>query len=351
MSSSGSSSYIIDADQSRLEMNSLFIRSNSRNGTTSKPYSERSLPASFYRQPQTEYKSKIRHGQHTKNQWNSSGTPLHSRTVSEGTPLDVQMVMNPSLSQNNTPSTPLPLPDGWEEKQTHDGQTYYVDHITRGTTWTDPRPNHYAAFQSYCASLPLPEGYVKKTDFNDRIYFINQKTKQTSSNDPRLTHYRSLMTKRFDVPSIAPSQSDENLAEKLLTIAKERQVLQQRTQELEKLEADLRKKINGIHPTNNSIMTNQTTVQSFFDDLHPSKRYDSTDSGLSTGYHSSNELFAGSSDFSDDILFSDSTDFNNFFMDMNVSVQNPSSTSPINNSQLKTKSNNPTQQWPSNTYF
>ncbi|ORY53470.1 hypothetical protein BCR33DRAFT_732363 [Rhizoclosmatium globosum] len=32
-----------------------------------------------------------------------------------------------------------PLPEGWAEATTRDGRTYYVDHIAKITTWTDPR--------------------------------------------------------------------------------------------------------------------------------------------------------------------------------------------------------------------
>ncbi|KAI8848332.1 hypothetical protein BC829DRAFT_394210 [Chytridium lagenaria] len=33
----------------------------------------------------------------------------------------------------------LALPEGWAESSTKDGRVYYIDHITRTTTWTDPR--------------------------------------------------------------------------------------------------------------------------------------------------------------------------------------------------------------------
>ncbi|KAJ3197087.1 hypothetical protein HK101_006049 [Irineochytrium annulatum] len=31
------------------------------------------------------------------------------------------------------------LPDGWIEAQTKDGRSYFIDHVSRTTTWTDPR--------------------------------------------------------------------------------------------------------------------------------------------------------------------------------------------------------------------
>ena len=36
------------------------------------------------------------------------------------------------------------LPDGWEERKTENGQIFYLNHITRSTTWLDPRMQHTA---------------------------------------------------------------------------------------------------------------------------------------------------------------------------------------------------------------
>lgn len=33
----------------------------------------------------------------------------------------------------------LPLPDGWEYATDDDGKVYFIDHITKKTTWIDPR--------------------------------------------------------------------------------------------------------------------------------------------------------------------------------------------------------------------
>lgn len=32
-----------------------------------------------------------------------------------------------------------PLPEGWEQAVTADGEVYYIDHINKITTWVDPR--------------------------------------------------------------------------------------------------------------------------------------------------------------------------------------------------------------------
>jgi len=35
-----------------------------------------------------------------------------------------------------------PLPEGWEQKTTPEGEVYFIDHIERKTTWIDPRDPH-----------------------------------------------------------------------------------------------------------------------------------------------------------------------------------------------------------------
>ena len=137
MSSCGSSSYIIDDDQSRLEMNSLFLGSTNRSGAAPKPYRERNLPASFYRPPQAEKKKrKDGNGQHIKNQSSLPGNPLttridhahvHARAFSDSGILGGQTAINTSMPFSNAQFTALPLPDGWEERRLPEGQLYYIE--------------------------------------------------------------------------------------------------------------------------------------------------------------------------------------------------------------------------------
>jgi hypothetical protein len=58
-------------------------------------------------------------------------------------------------------------------------------HASKCTSWIDPRPKHYATFQSYCSTLPLPDGYEQMYDSTGNIYFIDHKNKQTYWDDPR----------------------------------------------------------------------------------------------------------------------------------------------------------------------
>ncbi len=41
--------------------------------------------------------------------------------------------------QSNRQCNTLPLPSGWEENFTANGEVYYIDHNTKTTHWQDPR--------------------------------------------------------------------------------------------------------------------------------------------------------------------------------------------------------------------
>jgi hypothetical protein len=170
MTSSNRSSYIRVEDQNQSALNELFSVVNNptqyRAQLLSKPFRDRGLPESFFQPPSSSPNNSLSksvasssnsitieqqqtvHRQHAKNQLSlpnipSQSTTLlrtiinnnhvqgHLRTVSDTAVLDGQGTTmastNSTLSQINSQVSLLPLPDGWEEKQTADGQTYYIE--------------------------------------------------------------------------------------------------------------------------------------------------------------------------------------------------------------------------------
>lgn len=171
MTNSNRSSYIRVEDQNQTALNDLFSVVNNptqyRAQILSKPFRDRGLPESFFQPPSSSPNNSLSKSaatssnsisndpqqqvvlrQHTKNQLSlpnipSQSTTLlrtiinnnhvqgHLRTVSDTAVLDGQGTTmastNSTLSQINSQVSLLPLPDGWEEKQTADGQTYYVE--------------------------------------------------------------------------------------------------------------------------------------------------------------------------------------------------------------------------------
>ncbi|KAL0972669.1 hypothetical protein UPYG_G00193150 [Umbra pygmaea] len=94
----------------------------------------------------------------------------------------------------------VPLPPGWEMAKTPSGQRYFLNHVDQSTTWLDPRkallqmnqapPTSPIPVQTQNilnpASGPLPDGWEQAITSEGEIYYINHKNKTTSWLDPRL---------------------------------------------------------------------------------------------------------------------------------------------------------------------
>ncbi|XP_067626853.1 transcriptional coactivator yorkie [Eurosta solidaginis] len=99
-----------------------------------------------------------------------------------------------------------PLPPGWEQAKTNDGQIYYLNHTTKTTQWEDPRiqlkqqlfqeglPHNVNLKNKETVNLadnlgPLPEGWEQAFTESGDVYFINHVNRTTSWNDPRIPDY------------------------------------------------------------------------------------------------------------------------------------------------------------------
>ena len=120
--------------------------------------------------------------------------PAHSPTTTTTPPsINTPAVTPTSSSPSSTTSDAIPLPQGWEERQTPDGRPYFVDHNSRTTTWLDPRlanaPRSVFSSTSTQTALnlgPLPSGWEMRMTSSERIYFVDHNTRTTSWDDPRM---------------------------------------------------------------------------------------------------------------------------------------------------------------------
>lgn len=105
-----------------------------------------------------------------------------------------------------------PLPSGWEMRRDSRGRVYYVDHNTRTTTWQRPTADMLEAHELWQSNRdqamhqweqryllqsnamvsnddplgPLPQGWEKRADHaTGRVYFVNHVNKTTQWEDPR----------------------------------------------------------------------------------------------------------------------------------------------------------------------
>ncbi|XP_030044921.1 E3 ubiquitin-protein ligase NEDD4 isoform X2 [Microcaecilia unicolor] len=83
------------------------------------------------------------------------------------------------------------FPKGWEMRNAPNGRPFFINHITKTTTWEDPRfkiPAHMRRKQSLDpADLgPLPPGWEERIHTDGRVFYIDHNTKRTQWEDPRL---------------------------------------------------------------------------------------------------------------------------------------------------------------------
>lgn len=89
---------------------------------------------------------------------------LEAQLASKWLPSAAEQSLTPTqmLPTSPQPERPGELALGWEEKTTADGRTFYIDHNTRTTTWTDPRTTSASQVSSphlsHSQSFPITAG-------------------------------------------------------------------------------------------------------------------------------------------------------------------------------------------------
>ncbi|XP_064026634.1 transcriptional coactivator YAP1 isoform X4 [Pogoniulus pusillus] len=222
----------------------------------------------------------------------------------------------------------VPLPPGWEMAKTPSGQRYFLNHIDQTTTWQDPRkamlsqmnvtaPTSPSVQQNIMnsASGPLPDGWEQAMTQDGEIYYINHKNKTTSWLDPRLDP-RFAMNQRISQsapvkqpPPLAPqspqggvmggSSSNQQQQMRLQQLQMEKERLRLKHQELLRQELALRSQLPTMEqdggsqnpvssPGMSQEMRTMTTNSSdpFLNSGTYHSRDESTDSGLSMSSYS-----------------------------------------------------------------
>jgi hypothetical protein len=138
----------------------------------------------------------------------------HLRSISEPVnmmPNTSQLTTTPSSSITSitTDSNKSQLPFGWQTAKTSDNQTYYINFITKQTSWHLPEANEDNAsnsssliftpsmassttslteeqIETWIKQIPMPLGWQKAQTSTGETYFINHNTKTTCWEDPRI---------------------------------------------------------------------------------------------------------------------------------------------------------------------
>ncbi|KPA77996.1 hypothetical protein ABB37_06760 [Leptomonas pyrrhocoris] len=89
----------------------------------------------------------------------------------------------PPPSQSQLPA--VALPQEWEQRvDQRTGRTFYVNHITKTTTWTMPTAVPPPAFAASTNSAPNEEWEARVDPASGRTFYVNHRTKQTSWTRP-----------------------------------------------------------------------------------------------------------------------------------------------------------------------
>uniref|UniRef100_A0AAQ5YZV2 E3 ubiquitin-protein ligase n=1 Tax=Amphiprion ocellaris TaxID=80972 RepID=A0AAQ5YZV2_AMPOC len=128
--------------------------------------------------------------------WTRPLIQVHSGPTPPQPPAPTAPPTPPEESPQSTPSPEAPyesglLPSGWEVRSAPNGRPFFIDHITKTTTWEDPRlkiPVHMRRRPSLDPSDlgPLPPGWEERVHSDGRIFYIDHNTKTTQWDDPRL---------------------------------------------------------------------------------------------------------------------------------------------------------------------
>uniref|UniRef100_A0A8R1DLF9 E3 ubiquitin-protein ligase n=1 Tax=Caenorhabditis japonica TaxID=281687 RepID=A0A8R1DLF9_CAEJA len=81
------------------------------------------------------------------------------------------------------------LPDGWDMQVAPNGRTFFIDHRSKTTTWTDPRTGIAARIPTRGKTGDeigaLPPGWEQRVHVDGRVFFIDHNRRRTQWEDPR----------------------------------------------------------------------------------------------------------------------------------------------------------------------
>ncbi|XP_031335557.1 transcriptional coactivator YAP1 isoform X2 [Photinus pyralis] len=164
-----------------------------------------------------------------------------------------------------------PLPPGWEQARTPEGQVYYLNHLTRTTTWEDPRKTlvtQAAVQQHQSAEQLLPAHQVAQSQSP------TQSSACTAQHLQRTPGGTSILQQPWQHTSTLSPQSSpakqQQLRLQLLQLERER--LKQRQQEIRRQQELMLRGSNTELP-----------MDPFLSSLTDHSRQESADSGLGMG--------------------------------------------------------------------
>ena len=194
------------------------------------------------------------------------------------------------------------LPPGWEKARTPDGQLYYLNHILQTTTWVDPRKGQLQPIVSQSNPVPtsqhspnvsmqnlgpLPPGWEQAFTPEGEIYYINHVNRTTSWMDPRLAqrlqdvHIQPQVSTQSQMPPQKFSNNSPTI--QMTQLQAEKEKLRKRQEEIDRQEMLLRARMQQLQQSGDSNLKQEPLQSDPFLGQNPSSdhsRQASTDSGV-----------------------------------------------------------------------
>ena len=190
-----------------------------------------------------------------------------------------------------------PLPEGWEQKMSPEGEVYFINHNSQTTTWIDPRvPAH---LQNKASNGLITSGLTRGPPPSIASSLVSSSSLLTSSLSPTSSQLAlNAINNNNTIASLnsASSMADKHHNLRVQQLLKEREKIRQRSEELNRLyghhgltegDSSSLSLLNNQSSVANSSLVTTTGIDPFLgtnSDCH--SRQESSDSGLGLGSYS-----------------------------------------------------------------
>ncbi|XP_044139992.1 transcriptional coactivator YAP1 isoform X1 [Bufo gargarizans] len=186
-----------------------------------------------------------------------------------------QPAPNPHLRQSSFEiPDDVPLPPGWEMAKTPSGQRYFLNHIEQTTTWQDPRKAMLSQMNVTAPTSPpvqqnlmnptgpLPDGWEQSLTAEGEVYYINHKNKSTSWLDPRFAMNQQRLSQSAPVRSPPPLAPQSPQSGVMGGGANQQQLrLQQLQMEKERLRLKHQELLRQVRPQELALRSQLPTIE------------------------------------------------------------------------------------------
>uniref|UniRef100_H2YQB8 E3 ubiquitin-protein ligase n=1 Tax=Ciona savignyi TaxID=51511 RepID=H2YQB8_CIOSA len=100
------------------------------------------------------------------------------------------------MTRNQLHGPSAPLPEGYEQRTTQQGQVYFLHTQTGVSSWHDPRIPRNLTHINPEDLGPLPSGWELRSTATGRLYYVDHSSRTTQFTDPRIGRYIGQMQNR-----------------------------------------------------------------------------------------------------------------------------------------------------------